>query len=182
MTFHLNVKPAERYLLDRRTQVLSQEAGLTQQLEQVAEARGLECLVFVSGGVRYGIEKEYVQELHRSVKPLAVPCTPDFVKGIVNIRGGILSVNDLGLFLGEQALASAKAQHPMFQLHNDQMHIGVLADQIENIIPFSAEQIRPYEQPGKQRLQKYLLGVTLDMTYILDAQTILEAPELVVKA
>ncbi len=181
MPFNLNVKPADRHILERRTRVLSQEAGLTQQLEQVSDAQELECLLFVSGGVRYGIEKDYVQELHRGVTPLEVPCTPDFVRGIVNIRGGILSVNDLGLFMGQPALDTLKG-YPMFQLQDQNMLIGVLTERIENIVSFSAEQIKPYEQPGKKTLQKYLLGVTLDMTYILDAQTLLNDQRLVVKA
>lgn len=182
MSFNLHVNAEDKSTLDRRTRALSQEAGLEKQLaEAAAEGGDLECMVFSSGGLRYAIEKDYVQELHRGVTPLAVPCTPEFVKGIVNIRGGILSVNDLGLFLG-QAPLEPMDKYPMFQLQNEQMLFGVLAERIENIITLSTEQIKPYEQPAKSRLQKYLLGVTLDMTYVLDAQVILSASELIVKS
>jgi len=176
--FRLQLKTGEQKILQKRTELLAQ--NLTEQQAQVNQQE-LECLVFSSGGIQYAIEKEYVQEMHRQVSPLPVPCTPDFVKGIVNIRGSILSVNDLGLFLGHPALLSQTAV-PLFKLQDHQLSLGILADSIDDIRALALSDIFPFEQPEHPRLKKYLLGLTAQMLYVLDAHAILSDPELIVKS
>lgn len=174
--FFIRMNPQQRAVLEKRTRLLAQA---TDALVSTREQESIECLLFTSGGVQYGIEKDYVLELHRDIIPLPLPCVPDFVKGIVNIRGSILSVNDLGLFLGNEALKSAH-YYAMFQLRYEDLKIGVLAESVDDIVQIALEDIHHLESPNQKRLQKYLHGVTSKMVNILDGRAILSDQGLLV--
>ena len=60
----------------------------------------LEVVVLTLASERYAIESVYVREVHpvRDLTPL--PCTPPFLAGVMNVRGDILAVYDLGILFG----------------------------------------------------------------------------------
>ena len=67
--------------------------------EEVGErADFMKLVTFRLGPDRYGIEIGMVREIQRAENLTAVPTVPDFVIGVMNLRGNILSVVDLRIF------------------------------------------------------------------------------------
>src|SRR5579871_2634589 len=87
----------------------------------------LDLLEFRLASERYGLETRYVHEVHplRELTPL--PCTPEFMLGIVNVRGRILPVLDLKKFfqLPDQGLTDL---HRIIHLRGNGLELGLLAD------------------------------------------------------
>ena len=172
----LNLRSEELGILKRRTEELARSAL------QDGELLGakIDFLMFTINGERYALEKHYVQEVHSEVRPVFVPCVPGFIKGIVNVRGDILSVMDLAAFIGYPEL-QAKEEYPMFRLKQGELDFGVLVESIEDIYPMNREDIHPYEVSDNNHLNRFLLGVTHDMVHVLDGDGLLNDETLIVK-
>lgn len=172
----LQVTPAEQALLRSRAEELARTAS---QASVTSGERVLNCLFFRVNDIRYALAQDWVQEVHLEVRPVPVPCTPGFVKGIVNVRGEIVSAVDLAVFLGYAPL-SQQASYQMFRIRKGKLEFGVLCDLVENIQPLMLDQLHPFEHGDSTRLNRYLLGVTDDLVNVLDVETLLADESLVV--
>lgn len=74
---------------------------LTQPLQQKTEET-VKLIVFSLGEELYGFEAEYVREVVKAGKITFVPYAPDFIEGVINLRGSIISVVDLAKILNIQ--------------------------------------------------------------------------------
>lgn len=80
--------------------ILKARAKRLAGLAREAPPPALECLVFESGGAYFAIETVHVARVHPLETPTPLPGTPDFVLGIANVRGEIVSVLDIGRLTG----------------------------------------------------------------------------------
>ena len=76
-------------------------AESTLQQEQIRQKAG-KYLTFVLAGEEYGLEILKVREIIGMMDITAVPRTPEFVKGVINLRGKVIPVVDLRLKFGMQ--------------------------------------------------------------------------------
>ncbi|OGU62692.1 MAG: chemotaxis protein CheW [Ignavibacteria bacterium GWF2_35_20] len=60
----------------------------------------LQLVSFFIGSEEFGVDILYVQEINRMLQVTKVPNAPDFVKGVINLRGRVIPVIDLRLRLG----------------------------------------------------------------------------------
>jgi len=79
--------------LRRRAESLAQ----VQEEEVVADAKGL--LLFRLGEEWYAFPIEGVREIYNDYTVTRIPRVPDFILGVVNVRGEIVSVTDLGTMI-----------------------------------------------------------------------------------
>jgi purine-binding chemotaxis protein CheW len=173
----LNFMAQEQEMLVRRTEELARKAN-SESVSQKGEKT--EFLLFSISGVRYALEKHYVHELHLAVKPVFVPCVPDFIKGIVNVRGDILSVMDLAAFIGNPGLQE-QDEYAMFRVNQGRMDFGVLVENIEDIYELHREDIHAFEVSENARINRFLIGMTHDMVHVLDGEALLSDETLIVR-
>jgi len=60
----------------------------------------LQLVSFLIGNEEYAVDILYVQEINRMVQVTSVPNSPDFVDGVINLRGRVIPVIDLRTRLG----------------------------------------------------------------------------------
>src|SRR5262245_23828892 len=75
-----------------RRQLQQRAARLAATPAMVKQEHELELLVFELSGEFYGIETRYVEAVLPLRQLTPIPCTPDFVLGVMNVRGHIRSV------------------------------------------------------------------------------------------
>lgn len=63
-------------------------------------------VIFSVGDQRFGLSTEYVREMFLIPKVTPIPNTPDYMRGLINLRGKIVSLLDLRLYIGMQCLAT----------------------------------------------------------------------------
>ena len=87
---------------------------------------------FLLAHERYGFETRHVREVCRLNTLTTIPGTPPFVRGIINLRGEILSVIDIRKFfeLPDKGLSDLNR---VIILNSRTMEFGVLADSIEGV-------------------------------------------------
>jgi len=165
---------------DRAGMILRERARrLATPPSQVTVNDTVEVLEFGLAGERYALEAEHVHDVQplRELTPL--PCTPAFLRGLVNIRGRLVPVIDLKRFFGlpEQGITDL---HRVVLLRTADLEIGLLADTVEGVYPLDLHNIQPSLPTLTGIREEFLRGVTAERLVVLDAQTILADPRIVV--
>ncbi len=105
------------------------------------QSEASEFLTFRLGSEEYAIDILKVQEIRGWEVPTAIVNTPEFIKGVINLRGTIVPIVDLRLkFKG-------KAQYDQFTvviiLSVAKRILGIVVDSVSDVTSLSPEQIRP---------------------------------------
>lgn len=161
----------KKAILKKRANVL---AGF--QNENEGQKKNIEIVEFLLADGRYGIEISYVRETHPLKEITALPGTPSFVLGLINVRGQILSVIDIKkLFaLPDKSLTDLSK---IIILHSDSMEFGILSDAMVGTRSVTIEETQISLPPA---VEEYLEGVTKEGIVILDAEKILSDGKLIV--
>jgi purine-binding chemotaxis protein CheW len=138
----------------------------------------VELIEFSLARERYGIASAFVREVYPLTHLTPVPCTPDFVLGIINVRGEIISVIDIRKFFALPA-AGLTDLNKVIILHNSKMIFGVLADFIVDVRAIALTAIQPASNIGGIRAD-YLAGVTAEGMAVIDTEKLLADKNIVI--
>lgn len=145
-----------------------------------AEGSGGEYLSFTLGNEHYGVDILKVQEIRGYDAVTRVPDAPDYIKGVINLRGTIVPVIDLRLKLRLEN-ARYDAFTVMIVLNVEDRVVGIVVDSVSDVIPLAAEQIRPTPEFGAAVDTRFISGIgTQDdrMLILLDIETLLDTADL----
>lgn len=124
--------------------------------ESVLSRIANEFLTFRLGGEEYGIEILKVQEIRGYDAITQIANAPDFIKGVVNLRGIIVPIVDMRI-----KFRMGKADYDQFTvviiLNVAGRVMGIVVDGVSDVITLEEEQMRP--TPG--------LGSVIDTEYIM---------------
>lgn len=165
--------------LEEKKKILKTRAKrLAQEPEEKAE-KYIEVVEFLLSYEKYAIESSYVREIYPLKELTPMPCTPQFVLGIINVHGQIISVIDIKKFfeLPEKGLSDL---NKVIILHNDVMEFGILADVILGVDNISLSELQPSLPTLTGIREDYLKGVTGEQVVILDAEKLLSDKKITV--
>ncbi|MFO1253634.1 MAG: chemotaxis protein CheW [Inhella sp.] len=100
-----------------------------------------EYLTFRLGTEEYGIDILKVQEIRSYEQPTRIANAPDFIKGVVNLRGVIVPIVDLRVKLG-CASAEVNAFTVVIVLNVRNRVVGAVVDSVSDVLELSRDQIR----------------------------------------
>ena len=136
------------------------------------DAERFEVLAFSLAGETYGVETCHVREVCQLKDLTAVPCTPPFVAGVMNLRGQILAIVDLGKFF-ELPSRGLTELNRVIVLRGGDNELGLLADSVDGVRSVAASDL----QEGLPTLtgirERFLKGVTGRMLAVLDGDRLL---------
>ncbi len=95
-----------------------------------------------AGNLLLGIGIERIQEINRPSKLTIVPKSPSFVRGVMNLRGEVVTVVDLNSILKNRKTELTETSRIII-LENDGEKTGLLADGVGEVITFGPERIDP---------------------------------------
>lgn len=110
----------------------------------------------------YAVEILKVQEIIGRMGTTYVPKTPDFVRGVINLRGRIIPVVDLKVRFGMEATEDTERTCiVVVQVAgaDRDMTMGILVDDVPEVLGIGAEEIGPAPEFGADVDVAYLLGV-----------------------
>ena len=139
----------------------------------------LSLLVFSLAGSRYAVETAYVQEVIplRGVTP--VPCTPSFILGVMNHRGRILPLLDLGRVFGLTGEGVAEGGRGIV-VEARGMTFGIFADAVAGTVTVQVQELLPPPAGLAGDRHGFLRGVTGAMVAVIDLPTLIRDPRVVV--
>lgn len=103
----------------------------------------LQLVGFDIGTEQFGVDILMVQEIIRSAKVTAVPNSPEFVEGVINLRGNIIPVVDLRkrLYLYNEESESSRSW--ILILNISERVVGFIVDQVTHVIKLPEDNVQP---------------------------------------
>jgi len=140
----------------------------------------LEALAFRLGGEEYGVDILKVQEIRGHDPVTRIANAPDFILGVVNLRGIIVPIVDLRQRFG---LATAPGSHAgvVIVLNIAGRVVGMVVDGVSDVVRLGPADIRPAPQLGSSFDTDFLLGlgaIEERMLILLDIERLLSSQEL----
>lgn len=136
------------------------QAGLIHATENVDHVKGKEgkYLTFELGGEEYGVEILKVKEIIGIMNITSVPQTPDFVKGVVNLRGKVIPVIDLRLKFGME-MKEYNERTCIIVVDIKNMVTGIVVDSVSEVLNIREEEIEETPTFGIKLYMEFILGM-----------------------
>jgi len=140
-----------------------------EQIEGNNAAGKQQFLSFQLGAEEYGIDILRVQEIRAYEKATRIPNTPDFIKGVINLRGVIVPVVDLRMKFGLQT-AEYNEVTVVVVLNVAGRTIGVVVDSVSDVLSLTPSDIRPAPEFTSSVDNAFVRGLaTLDQRMLIIA-------------
>ena len=152
----------------------------TQAQTDAGEISGKEYLAFTLGQEEYGIDILRVQEI-RGYEPVTrIANAPDFIKGVVNLRGIIVPIVDMRIKLN-LGTPTYDQFTVVIILSIAGRVVGMVVDSVSDVMTLTPEQVKPAPEMGTSFDSDYLIGLgTLDerMLILVDIDKLMSSPEM----
>ncbi len=117
-----------------------------------------EFLAFKLGPEEYGIDILRVQEIRSYEEPTRIANAPEFIKGVVNLRGVIVPIVDMRLKF-KLAQAAYDSFTVVIVLNIGQRVMGMVVDAVSDVITLTPEQLRPVPEFNSAVDSDHLLAI-----------------------
>ena len=108
-------------------------------------------LTFSSNGLNIGVSTNYVIEIITNHSITMLPLVPDYVKGIINLRGQIIPIIDIRLRMGKPSIDYTSSTC-IIVLNIDSVQIGIVVDAVQQVMDIDQSQISPVPVENQQEL------------------------------
>jgi purine-binding chemotaxis protein CheW len=127
----------------------------------------VEFTTFYVGDLLIGVDIHHVDEINRQINVTPVPQAPPQVRGVINLRGEVVTVLDLGKVLGMgETQISDDSRTVVVNSGNEQ--IGLLVDRIADVVLVRSDQIDPSPANVNSVDGRFFKGVyKLDKTLLM---------------
>jgi purine-binding chemotaxis protein CheW len=132
--------------------------AVAQPRPAAAEEAGREFLTFRLGAEEYGIEILKVQEIRGWENPTAIANTPQFIKGVINLRGTIVPIVDLRLKFG-LSNATYNDLTVVIIISVARRVVGIVVDAVSDVVTLMPQQVRPAPEFGAALDTRFITGL-----------------------
>ncbi len=142
-------------------------------------------LTFVLGSEEYGIPIKKVKEIIGMMGITNIPKTPEFVRGVINLRGKIIPILDLRLKFGLEEIEYTQRTCIIVvetSSSDIQKQMGIAVDSVSEVVNIQKGEIEPPPECGTQASIEFLTGlgkVKGKVLLLLDIDRVLNSDELV---
>lgn len=148
-----------------------------------------QCLTFMIGGEEYAVSLLKVKEIIEYDIVTEIPRTPEWVRGVINLRGNVVPVIDLAVKFRMAPSIPGKLTCIVItevQCEDEATVMGIMADSVRQVIDLRAQDVEVPPTFGTRVKVDYLLGMArsgkkfcllLDTEKVLSADELLELPD-----
>ncbi|HEY7773723.1 MAG TPA: chemotaxis protein CheW [Marinagarivorans sp.] len=141
-------------------------------------------LTFRIAGERFGLALSKTREVIEYGKVTTVPLMPDFLCGVINLRGEVVPIIDLAIRLGRKPIEiQRRTCIVIIEVISEEQKItlGLLADAVDEVTEFSSQDIEDAPSFGARIRAEFIFGIAKsdgDFVVLLDAEKTLSVSEL----
>ena len=128
---------------------------------------------------KYGLEVQFVKEVVPLRQLTPVPCTPDFVTGIINVRGTIISTIDMRKYFNLKTIGLTDLNKVVIIKHGD-FEMGILAADVSEVKNILLEELHPAAACLTEIDPEYIKGISAKRDVILDIQKLIQDERFVI--
>ncbi|MBD5454333.1 MAG: chemotaxis protein CheW [Lachnospiraceae bacterium] len=116
-------------------------------------------IVIRLGDEQYGINIKYIDNILRMQKITRVPNVAPYLKGVINLRGEVLPVMSVRIKMGLEEDVVTKASRIIVIKMEQQGMIGVIVDEVKEVVTLETEQIEKVAYDSKDEKDNFISGV-----------------------
>lgn len=152
----------------------------------MAEAR--QFVTFFLAGEEHAVPVDRVLEVLAVGRITRVPTTPEWIRGVANVRGSVLPVVDVAIKLGLPPTAMGARSSIVVlesEAFGERLRLGVVVESVAQVIALAAEDLEPPPSFGTRIRVEYLTGMARvgdGYVLIFDLEHALSAEEIVAAA
>jgi purine-binding chemotaxis protein CheW len=157
----------------------AEAAGWEPGQAATAISDGTQFISFTIGDESYGVDIMAVREIKVWSEITRLPEQPDFVRGVLNLRGAIVPIVDLRCRFG-QGLTEATALNVVIIVQIESQLVGLLADHVSDIVTVDPTKIKPVPKIGQNARSAILSGIVSiesDLIALIELSRLLSLPE-----
>ena len=133
------------------------------------------CLTFTSDGLTIGVSTNYVTEIITNHTITVLPLVPDYVKGIINLRGQIIPIIDIRLRMGKPEIEYTSTTC-IIVLNINSANIGIVVDSVQQVIDIDQSKISAVPVENQQELINGMISHGLrSVILFLDCEQLIQA-------
>jgi len=121
-------------------------------------AGSVEFINFAIGNDQYGVDIMSVREIKEWSNVTHLPKQPDYVRGVLNLRGVVVPIIDLRCRFG-QGLTDCTPTHIIIIVQMEGRQIGLLADRVLDIVSFEQSAVQPVPSVARSSRARFLAGL-----------------------
>jgi purine-binding chemotaxis protein CheW len=134
------------------------EETMVNETTQKTTSRGGKYLTFALANEEYGLEILKVREIMGIMDITTVPRTPDYVKGVINLRGKVIPVVDLRLKFGFEVIEQTK-ETCIIVVEVNGVQIGIIVDRVSEVLDILIDDIEDLPSFGSSVNTDFILGI-----------------------
>ena len=147
---------------------------------QAVTSGGRELLTFTLGNEEYGIDILKVQEIRGYDAVTTIANSPEFIKGVINLRGIIVPIIDMRIkfHLGNVTYNQLTV---VIILNVANRVVGIVVDGVSDVITLTAEQLKPAPEFSSSLDTQYITGLgTVDdrMIIVMDIERLMTSRDM----
>jgi purine-binding chemotaxis protein CheW len=137
---------------------MNAEAEILDAIHGEAEQARREFLTCKLGDESYGIDILQVQEIREIDRVTRIPHVARFVRGVINLRGAIVPVIDLGLMFGFPEPIDLQTASAIV-LNVDRRLVGLAVSSVSDVVALAEEEILPAPELGERAVGAAIAGI-----------------------
>ncbi|WP_020175381.1 chemotaxis protein CheW [Methyloferula stellata] len=119
---------------------------------------GRELIAFRIGAQEFCVDIMSVREIRGWTPATALPQSPGFVRGVINLRGAVLPIVDLAARLGFPP-AEPTARHVIIVAQIGTQVVGLLVDAVSDILTVTDDIVQPTPDVASEMAKTFVRGV-----------------------
>lgn len=124
----------------------------------VINVEGKQYVVFMLSKENYGVDIQKVTTIEKMMSFARVPKTPDYVKGVINLRGEIIPVIDIRTRFGME-ITEETDETRIIILKINEISLGIIVDEVDEVLNLTEESIENVANFTNDLSMDYILGV-----------------------
>ncbi|MBZ9636037.1 chemotaxis protein CheW [Clostridium sp. FP1] len=132
----------------------------------------MQVVVFKVNEEQFAVEASIVQSINDMMEITKVPKSADYIKGLINLRGNIISLLDINLLLDIEK--GEGAQENIIILNLQEESVGVTVDQVDEVLEIEENLIEKVEADRKKAYIKGVINFKDRIVTLIDIGKLIE--------
>ena len=134
-------------------------SGMNNIGEMKTEYDTVQYIVIKLGDEQYGVDIKFIDNIVRMQHITRVPRVPDYLKGVINLRGEVIPVMSLRVKMDLEADEITKATRIIILKLEQHGTIGIIVDEVKEVVTLTMDEIEKITYDGKEDKNILLTGI-----------------------
>ena len=129
------------------------------ELDEQEQVETIQYIVVRLGEEQYGIDIRYIENIVRMQNMTRIPKVPDYLKGVINLRGEVLPVMSIRLRMGLAADEITRATRIIILNLEQEGNVGIIVDEVKEVVALEEQDVEKVTYDATDGAINFISGV-----------------------